>query len=247
MKRRFHLIIGLVTVLAFVSACSAAPIQTPTPTPAPTVTETIRPSETVTPIPTQAPSPSATLTSSPTVKPSDTATVTSTPRPSFAGFAVEYVQPASYGLLMGFIVPGIKENLRLTVNNSEYKCELNAKAPDRLYCYGQQFAQGQTVKLVFLPLSGDDTPVFETTYKLVMIGTPTLNPTALWEAGKACKIRGVHVTCETEYRSLGDTYCIVSTCSDLCGYYKSVNTCPEGSEHNGIFQMTGTPPLPPVK
>ncbi len=249
MKFRFILIVVMVAVLAFVSACSAAPTQTPTPTTAPTLTETTRPSETPAPTSSQTSSTAPTLTSTPTVLPTDTATVTpsGTPRPTFAGFTVEYAQPASYGLLIGFIIPGIKENYRLTVNDVVYTCELNTKAPDRLYCYGPQFVQGTTVKLVFMPLTGDNTPVFQTSYKLILIGTPTLNPTALYEAGKACKIRGVHVTCETEYRRNGDTYCIVSTCVDLCGYYKSVDTCPPGSENNGIFPMTGTPPMPPPR
>lgn len=247
MTRRILGMIFLAAIFVFTSACSAAPTQPPAPTQAPAASETPRPSETPipssTPVPssTQTPPPTATQADTPTVKPSET----STPRPSFAGFAVEYVQPASYGLLFGFHIPGIKENYRLMVNEKEYKCDLNAKSPDRLGCYGPAFTQGQTVKLSFLPLTGDNQPVYETTYKIALIGTPTLEPTALYAAAKACLIRGVHVTCETEYRRLNDSYCIVATCADLCGYYYSVDTCPVGSEHNGIFQFTGTPPLPP--
>ncbi len=145
---------------------------------------------------------------------------------------------------MGFRIPGIKENYRLTVNGSEYKCELNAKAPDSLACYGAPFNQGQTVKLIFYALTGDSTPLFETSYKVALVGTPTLNPETLVAMGKACQIRGVGVTCETEYRRNGDTYCTVSSCFDLCGYYYSKDNCPEGSINNGTFPMTGTPPMP---
>jgi len=161
---------------------------------------------------------------------------------------VEYTQFTSYGMLMGFHIPGIKENYRLQVNGVDYQCNLNDKAPDRLYCNGQQVKAGQTVKLAFLPLKGDNSPVFETSYQVVPYVTLTIDPRTLVAGGvDACAARGVHVTCETEYRNNGDTYCIVSTCVDLCGYYYSVDTCPVDSINNGIYPMTGTPPMPPVR
>jgi hypothetical protein len=150
--------------------------------------------------------------------------------------------------MLGFHIPGIKESYRLTVNGIEYKCDLNTKAADSLVCYGTPFNQGQTVKLVFFTLDGNKTPVYETSYKISLPGTATLNPQTAEALGKACQLRGVHVTCETEYRRNGDnTYCTVSTCFDLCGYYYSVDTCPEGSINNGTFPLTGTPPMPGPK
>ena len=226
MKHTTALLIVLAVLLVLLSACSSAPTPTPLPTPTQTLaaTETPRP----TPVPataTLSPSPVSTATPipSPTALPSATvtftATVTATPRPSFAGFQVEYTQFTYYGMLMGIRVPGIKENYRLLVDGVEYQCSLNDKAPDRLYCNGTPFKPGQKVTLAFLPLKGDNTPVFQTEYQIVAFVTPTINPQTQIAAGDKCAVRGVNVTCETEYRRNNDTYCIVSTCVDICGYY----------------------------
>ena len=148
-------------------------------------------------------------------------------------------------MLMAFKVPGIKDNYRLKVNGIDYTCNLNAKAVDHIYCYGREFKAGAVVSLSFLPLKDSNDPVFETTYKVAPAMTPTVGYETLVAQGvDKCAVRGVHVTCETEYRRNGNTYCIVSTCADACGYYYSVDTCPEGSIENGIFPMTGTPPMP---
>ncbi len=249
MKNRFYLCVFVSILLGLLTGCAGVANQAPTIAATVAATQTALPSETPAPSQTDTPVPSSTLT--PSVTASSTATQTATPsetpRPSFAGFQVASAENTSYGLLMGFHIPGIKENYRLTVNGSEYKCELNSKAPDSLFCYGKTYSQGQTVKLAFYSLAGDATPLYETTYKIALVGTPTIPPGTLEAMGKACQIRGVHVTCETEYRRNGDSYCIVSSCFDLCGYYYSTDTCPEGSISNGTFPMTGTPPMPGPK
>ncbi len=249
MKFRISYLIVLVMVMGFISACTSAVVQpTPTvPTQPPPASETPRPSETPAPSNTSTPRPTASFTVTPSVTP--TATETSTPTPSFAGFSVTYAQYTYYGMLMGFKIPGIKENYRLKVNDVDYKCELNDKAPDSLYCYGPQFGQNETVKLVFYPLTGDDTPLFEVSYKVSLLVPPTVDPRILMtQAPGSCPARGVNVTCETEYRNDGKGgFCIVATCNDACGYYYSMDTCPEGSINNGIYPITGTPPLPPIR
>ncbi len=232
-------------VLVLLLSCSDGPKATPTPTLAPSVTETPRPSETPTPTATASYTPTPTETF--TVTPSETPTPlpSETPRPSFAGFSVDYAQLSSFGMLLGFKVPGIKENFRLMVNTAEYKCELNAKLPDRIVCSGAQFRQGETVKLVFLPLTGS-TAVFETTYKVALLKTATPDPRTMMAPGGVCPVSpGNKVRCETEYRKDGKGgFCIVTTCFDSNGKCGSIDTCPPGSENNGIFPMTGTPPLP---
>lgn len=239
----------VVWMMGLLSACSAATTQAPPPTLTLTATalETVKPSATLEPSQTDTVKPSDLPSSTTAPTATLTATASSTPRPTFAGFQVTYAENTNYGLQIGFRIPGIKQNFRLTVNGVEYKCDLNNKVVDSLFCYGAPFNQGQTVKLAFYTLDGDKDPVFETNYKVSLAGTPTLNPETLVAAGKACLIRGVHVTCETEYRRNGNTYCTVSSCFDLCGYYYSKDDCPPGSENGGNYPMTGTPPMPGPK
>ena len=250
MKIRISYLIVLVMVMVIFSACAPAVAQptAPAPTqPPPPATETPRPSETPVPSNTSTPQPTASFTVTPSVTP--TPTETSTPTPSFAGFSVTYAQYTYYGMLMGFKIPGLKENYRLKVNDVDYTCKINDKAPDSLYCYGPQFGQNETINLVFYPLEGEDTPLFETSYKVSLLVPPTIDPRILMtEAPGSCPARGVNITCETEYRNDGKGgYCIVATCNDACGYYYSMDTCPEGSINNGIYPITGTPPLPPIR
>jgi hypothetical protein len=250
--KRFWIISAV--LLVCLSACATAPLPVPsvTATLVPPATETPRPTATPAPTSTPVPPDTATATLTNTLPPTATATagMTSTPRPSFAGFQVDYTQLVGSSMAMGFHIPGIKENYRLKVDGVEYTCSLNTRATDRLYCTGTPVKAGQTVTLVFLPLQGGDSPIFETSYKVLAYITPTWDAesiaTFVATAG-SCAVRGLHVTCETEYRRNGDTFCIVATCADQCGYYYSVDTCPIGSEHNGIFPMTGTPPLPPIR
>ena len=233
----------MVLLLGTLQACTAAP------TPAPTATPTaIPPSDTPQPSATAQPSDTPTLpaTATSTQTPTATQTVTpsETPRPSFAGFKVDSAEIIGYGMTLRFTVPGISQNFVLKVNNTyEYKCTFDTKTPDKLYCSGNQFYQGQNVKLSFYSSSGDKTPVFETTWKVALVKTQTPDPRTLAAAAPSCPNRGKNVTGEVEYRKLNGGYCIVATCNDACGYYYSVNTCPSGTEHNGIYQFSGPPPV----
>ena len=249
MKSRFFILIVLVTVMVIFTACTAVTGQ-PTaavPTQPPPVTVTPRASETPAPSNTSTPQPTASHTITPSVTPAPTKT--STPTPSFAGFSVAYAQYTNYGMLIGFKIPGIKQSYRLKVNDVDYTCKLNEKAVNSLYCYGPQFGENETVKLVFYPLTGNDTPLYEASYKVSLLVPPTIDPRILMtQAPGSCPARGVNVTCETEYRNNGKGgYCIVATCNDACGYYYSMDTCPPGSVNNGIYPITGTPPLPPIR
>jgi hypothetical protein len=246
MKHSLLVLTVLVLVAVLLSACSGEPKAAPTFTPAPSATETARPSETPVPTNTQTPvPPSATATpvpsATPTVLPSET------PRPTFAGFQVQYSEFTAYGLTLSFRIPGVKDVYRLLVNKAEFKCQLNSKTPDTLFCYGQQFSVGQTVSLTFLPPEKGDTVVYQTSYKIAPLKTPTPDARTLGaQNAGACEQRGKNPRCETEYRNDGKGYyCIVSTCFDVCGLWYSIDTCPPGSDHNGIYIFTGTPPLPP--
>jgi hypothetical protein len=242
MKSRLFVLFLLVLLMLSLQACSAAPTAAPTATPAPTDTASPQPSATPKPSDTPTPPP-PTATTTNTSTATQTNTPSQTPRPSFAGFKVDYAQVMPNSMQFGFSVPGIKENFKLVVNTSEFTCALNEKNPDKLYCTGAQFAQGQSLKLTFYSLSGSTTPVFETTFKVAYVKTPTSNPQTLAAGANKCPDRGKNVTGEIEYRKLGEGYCVVATCFDACGYYYSLNTCPSGTEHNGIYQFSGPPPV----
>jgi hypothetical protein len=63
----------------------------------------------------------------------------------------------------------------------------------------------------------------------VVLSSLTL-PTALPEgyADTNCPDRGKNISCETECRiDPNGSPCIVATCTDACGLYRSVQSCPE--------------------
>jgi hypothetical protein len=242
--KRFLRLVVFVAVLVLLSACADGPKATPTLTLAPSATETSRPSETPAPTDTSSPTATVTATKTPSEIPTATATPSETPRPSFASFSVDYMQLSGYGMLISFKVPGIKDNYRLKVNKTEFKCGLNGNLPDRILCSGQQFRQGENVVLTFMPLT-DDTVIFTTNLKIALAKTATPDPRTMLAPGGACPASSTNkVRCETEYRKDGKGgCCIVTTCFDSNGKCGSIDTCPQGSEHNGICQGT-PPPLP---
>jgi hypothetical protein len=240
------LLLALV-LLVLLPACAnttAAPTATLTLTPPPTLTETPKPSATSAPTFTSIPS--ATITSTPLPPTATTVpTQTATPKPTFAGFRVDYSEYMSYGLLFSFTIPGNKVNYRLDVSGVPYICNYKPEQVDKLFCYGREFERGTNVKLTFLPLTGSDTPVFQTQYKVTTYTAPTPLPNRNVQGPTdSCPVRGINTQCETEYRTLGNSYCIVATCFDNCGYYYSVNTCPPDMTLQGVYTFPGTPPFP---
>lgn len=243
MKMHILLLIIITAAISVLPACSAVPMTaataTPPPTRLPTQTETLRPSETTTPSNTPLPTATATLPSTST----PSLTMTATPRPIFAGFQVEFVQYAYYGMQFAFFIPGIKLNYRLLANALPFKCSLYDQYPNKLYCIGPAIAPNTDVQLSFLPQTGSDTPVFEATYKLGSMITPTIDIRTLKASNPTnCPQHGVNISCETEYRKNEGGCCVVATCVDACGYYFSVDTCPVEMEMQGICE--GTPPIP---
>lgn len=236
----FSLIIAALVVL---TACSAAPTTPPTsttlPTKASTETATPSPSATSTSTSTSTPQPTATTTLTSTL----TATSTSTPRPAFAGFQVEYSEYTKFGLSLTFHVPGIKQNYRLDVSGAPFTCSLQDKFPDRLFCVGSAIEPNKQVILKFLPLDGGTTPVFETTYRIVPLITPTPDVRVQFSAFKLkCPGQESKIKCETEYRVNGKGCCVVATCYDACGNVFSANSCPNDMVLQGV--CPGTPPIP---
>ena len=66
--------------------------------------------------------------------------------------------------------------------------------------------------------------------RLVIPTALLVPPTPVGWAGNNCPQRGQNVSCETECRIAPDgNPCIVATCTDACGPYFSVHTCPDMS------------------
>lgn len=243
MKLHILIFIFIMAGLWVLPACSAGltPVMAATELLVPSLT----PSETLRPRLTPAPSNTLLPSVTPTLTLTSTATVTSsaTPRPVFAGFQVDFVEYAYYGMQFAFMIPGIQHNYRLLANGTSFKCTLYEKYPDKLFCTGPAIKPNTEVAFSFLPLAGSDTPVFESKYKLGSMITPTINLETLTASNPTtCPQHGVNVRCETEYRKIASGCCVVATCVDACGYYFSVDTCPKDMEMQGICE--GTPPIP---
>jgi hypothetical protein len=148
---------------------------------------------------------------------------------------VDFVEYTAYGMQFAFQIPGIKENYRLVANQVPFTCNYAEKYANKLYCTGPVIRPYTEVSLVFLPLKGSDTPIFETKYQMGSMTTPTIPVETLKASNPTnCPQHGVNVRCETEYRKNEGSCCIVATCVDACGYYFSVDTCPRGMEMQGI-------------
>ena len=175
-----------------------------------TVTETIEPTVTVTP----------------TLFLLRTQTVTIEPTPDLSGLMVLGAGPSSGGYLFNFQIPGIDRVYLVNVDGLPFKCEILSQYEDRLMCYGLMLQWGKTVNIAFFdPISGQ--LVFNLNYTLpdqdYGFGTPAppicVNP-------NACPQRGQNFRCETEhhYDPAGNP-CMVSTCTDACGFCVGIDTC----------------------
>jgi hypothetical protein len=175
-----------------------------------TVTETIEP----------------TLIVSPTLFFPPTQTVTIEPTPDLSGLMVLGAGPSNGGYLLNFQIPRIDRVYLVSIDGMPFKCEILTQYEDRLMCYGFMLQWGKTVEIEFIdPVSGQ--MVHSLNYTLpdhdYGFGTPAppvcVNPFA-------CPRRGQNFRCETElhYNPDGNP-CMVSTCTDACGFCVGINTC----------------------
>jgi hypothetical protein len=207
-------------------ACTPPPVPTQeTASPPP------QPSSTTAPSPTSAPSATFTATitlpSTLTLAPSLTATQTLTPTPAagFDKFQLISVTNGIGGISLIFRLPGVKVPYQVKMRGYDYSCVLDAKYPDRLFCSGLADPPfDKPLDVLFI-----DPQTKQTVYTGTTVYSAGLYATALPQMnGKNdCPTRGQGVSCETECRLLPDnTPCIVSTCTDSCGLYRSIQTCP---------------------
>ncbi len=224
--RRTGLLLAL--ALFWLAGCARqtpppAVIEAPTqaaPSPAPSATAT----------------PAASLTATATLAPSATVTRTFTPAPSltatqavaFEQLKVLALENRVGGWMLTLAVPGAEKPLSLTLGGNRYDCSVDAQYPGRLFCQGLAKPPFDAqLSLTFSdPQSG--AVVYEST--LLIPTALMVRPTPAGWASTGCDRRGQNVSCETECRiDPSGNPCIVATCTDACGPYFSVHTCPDMS------------------
>jgi hypothetical protein len=171
------------------------------------------------------PKPSATVTLTHTPAASVTITLTPTPAPAFEQVQILAVESVIGGVRVTLQLPNVLSEYKLTLRGYEYKCTLDPQVKDRLFCFGLgQIPAGQKAALVLSdPASGEQVYAADVFYAGFFTSTPQGN------ASNDCPSRGENAGCETECRQLPEGgYCVVATCTDACGLYFSVNTCPSG-------------------
>jgi hypothetical protein len=213
-------------------ACLLLLACAPTPTPAPT----LPPSETPAPSPTSLPSPTAsatatltstpTLTLVPTLTLTATQTLTATPAAAFDKFQIISVSSGIGGISVIIKLEGVTTAYQVKIRSYDYACVIDAKYPDRLFCSGLATPPfDKPLDVVFIdPQSHQVVYSGSTIYSSALFATPL----PVLNGKNDCPTRGQGVSCEVECRLLPDnTPCIVATCTDSCGLYRSIETCPQ--------------------
>jgi hypothetical protein len=224
MKRKiFFICLGLL-IVALAPACSAMAKPTPTTSPEPATATVNLPTKT--PQPTFTVAPTATETIVPTETETPMPSATSTPSVQYAQYKLLSVSQQPYGMLLGFQIPGLKEPLITRINTQLFKCTMEEKYPERMFCSGPALPLDKNLDVVFYAADGSD-PVY--TGELIIASQIFKAPTpANIDGSNACPDDLDSVTCETENRTdNAGNPCKVSTCVNRCGYLYSVNTCPD--------------------
>lgn len=206
--------IGILTgMLIFLTGCANSLQPT---TEVPTVTTTIL-TETATVQPTEFPT--ATLTLSPIH------TVTTEATKDISNLVVLGAGPTNGVYLLNFEVPGIDRTYLLKVDGIPFQCEILSEYGERLSCFGPMLPWGKKVNFQFIdPKSGQTFHQFD--YALPAFdygfGKP-VKPACV--DPNACPDRGEQFWCETEIRQNEHGYCMVATCTDICGFCVGIDTC----------------------
>lgn len=208
--------------LLLLSACSAAePAPTTTPTSIPataTATLTPAPSQTFTP------EPSATLTL--TFTPSLTPPPSPTPQAALDQAEVIRIKDGIGGYSLTLEIPNLSQAYDMILGGVRYSCTYDVTYPTWLFCWGlARPLLDQTLTQAFI-----DQQTNQVLLERKVVLSSRILPTALPEgyANTNCPDRGKNISCETECRVDGDGVpCIVATCTDACGLYRSVHSCPD--------------------
>ncbi|WP_448335865.1 hypothetical protein [Bellilinea sp.] len=220
-------VVFLILFMGWLTACSS-PVEVTfqsaesTATAVPLVTFTASPVQLSTP--NEPALPSAILTPTAMMLPGPTPTAV--PLADFSALRVVTIESNAFGWMIQFNLPGIKQPLNLKLDNKEYRCGVDERYPERLFCQGlAKPLIDQPMKLVFFnPESGAE--VYRS--NLIIPLAFVVPPTPVGYLHTACEERGKQVSCETECRIDPDgNPCIVATCTDACGPYFAVHSCPD--------------------
>jgi hypothetical protein len=139
--KRFDLFLYLIFSIIYVAGCSVSPKTASIPSSTPVqVTSTFEPTNASIATSTVRPSPTPYALPSPTTTQLPTATLPPTPDPALSQvklIGLSWIK--NYNLLLSFQFPDNVDpkNYRVTLEDKEYQCEVLAKYPKRLYCWGQ--------------------------------------------------------------------------------------------------------------
>jgi hypothetical protein len=224
MKVKIFFVFLTLFLVLVVPACSAVAQSTPTPSLEPPTATVVLPSETPKPTFTLALTNTSTTIPSATLPPTPTATFT--PAANYAQFKLLAVSKEPYGMLLGFQIPGLTDPLITRINTQLFKCTMDAKYPERMFCSGPALPLDKYLDILFYAVDGAD-PVY--TGQLIIASQIFKAPTpANIDMSNACPEDLASVSCETENRTdKAGNPCKVSTCVNRCGYLYSVNTCPD--------------------
>lgn len=219
MMRKILWIALLLGITACTNATAALPTNTPTQveTTAPTATELV----TFTPPPTRTNAPSATASKTASPSPS----LSPTPAVDLSQAQVINIIDLVGGISVVVKIPNITTPYNMILAGIKFECHLEEQYPDWLLCWGlsrppfdievtQAFLDQETGELL--------------SDRKVVLSSAVL-PTAIPEGYGLtnCPDRGKQVSCETECRLDPDgNPCIVATCTDACGLYRSIHSCP---------------------
>uniref|UniRef100_A0A7C4KGY4 Uncharacterized protein n=1 Tax=Anaerolinea thermolimosa TaxID=229919 RepID=A0A7C4KGY4_9CHLR len=176
--------------------------------------------------PTWTPSVTPVLTFTPGASPSPAPSTT--PEVQFERLRVLALDNRVGGWMLTLDLPGVQGAMRLSLGGQSYSCVNDPAYPDRLFCQGlARPAYDAPLKLVLQDEASGEI-LYETT--MTIPSALVLPPTPAGWGHNTCADRGKNVSCETECRIAPDgNPCIVATCTDACGPYFSVHTCPDMS------------------
>ena len=216
--KRFVLLLILLLAACSPAASPAAPTLSASETPRPSKTATAAPSSTLVASATFTMTPTRTLTFTPSPSP--------TPLAALDQAEVIQINDGIGGIGLVVRIPHLSTPYNLILGGIRFNCKLDAEYPDWLFCWGL------TRPTLDIPLTQAfiDPLTNQVVLERKVVLSSAVLPTALPEGYgyTDCPDRGKNISCETECRLDWDGIpCIVATCTDACGLYRSVHSCPQ--------------------
>lgn len=223
MARRAVLIIALIYICLLLTGCASAQ-----PAPTSTLEASQIPSTQTAPPATITSTAAATATLAPTPSPLPSQTPaplpSATPQAAFDQAKVTAVRNQVGGVMVTIKVPNLSEVYNVILAGVSYTCNLDAKYPDLLFCWGLAGPPyNKDIKLTFLNAKTGAVILEEKTFLAEADFAP---PGTVTNNSGNCAEKGQNQTCEVECRiDESGNPCIVASCFDGCGQTLSIQTC----------------------